>query len=240
MIPPGAGALFAALDATWPAAGVSVEHGFHLCDGAGGGKRVSAARATGPVTPDQVQVAAAAMRAQGAAPLFMIRPGDDPLDALLDARGYDAMDATVLMAAPVAQIAAAPAPVTLFPIWPPLQIMRDIWTANGIGAARQAVMDRAPPPKTALIARVSDRAAGTAFVACHGDIAMLHAVEVLPGLRRQGAARNMLTGAAWWAQVQGCAWLALAVTRANSGARALYRTMGMAEVCSYHYRVAHA
>ncbi len=234
---PDAPALLAALEATWPAAGVSEVAGVRLLDGAGGGKRVSAARATGPVTPAVIDKAEAAMRARSDRPLFMIRPGDEALDAALDARGYAVVDPTVLMAAPVAALAAPPAPITLFPVWPPLQIMRDIWTENGIDAARQAVMERAPAPKTALIARVADRAAGVAFVGGNAGIAMLHAVEVLPGLRRKGAARNILTGAAWWAEGQGMEWLALAVTRANAGARVLYEGAGMSEVCGYHYRM---
>ncbi|MCC5983760.1 MAG: GNAT family N-acetyltransferase [Rhodobacteraceae bacterium] len=235
---PGAPALLAALEATWPAAGVTERDGVRLHDGAGGGKRVSAARVTGAPGAARIAGAEAAMRAQGACPLFMIRPGEDALDVALAARGYAVVDPTVLMVAPVSALAAPPAPITLFPVWPPLQIMRDIWAANGIDAARQAVMDRAPDPRTALIARASDRAAGVAFVGCHAGIAMLHAVEVLPGLRRQGAARNILTGAAWWAEGQGMAWLALAVTRANTAARALYADAGLTEVCSYHYRMA--
>lgn len=236
---PDAPALLAALEATWPAAGVAAVAGVRLMYGAGGGKRVSAARASGAV-PDAAALddAEAAMRAQGACPLFMIRPGEAALDAALAKRGYAVVDPTVLMAAPVAALAAPPAPITLFPVWPPLQIMRDIWTENGIDAARQAVMERAPEPKTALIARVSDRAAGVAFVGAHAGVAMLHAVEVLPGLRRKGAARNILTGAAWWAKGRGMDWLALAVTRANAGARALYAGAGMTEVCGYHYRMA--
>lgn len=211
---PDAPALLAALEATWPAAGVAAVAGVRLMYGAGGGKRVSAARASGAV------------------------PDAAALDAALAKRGYAVVDPTVLMAAPVAALAAPPAPITLFPVWPPLQIMRDIWTENGIDAARQAVMERAPEPKTALIARVSDRAAGVAFVGAHAGVAMLHAVEVLPGLRRKGAARNILTGAAWWAKGRGMDWLALAVTRANAGARALYAGAGMTEVCGYHYRMA--
>ena len=178
---PDAPALLAALEATWPAAGVSEVAGVRLLDGAGGGKRVSAARATGPVTPAVIDKAEAAMRARSDRPLFMIRPGDEALDAALDARGYAVVDPTVLMAAPVAALAAPPAPITLFPVWPPLQIMRDIWTENGIDAARQAVMERAPAPKTALIARVADRAAGVAFVG--GECGHSHAA------RGRGAAR---------------------------------------------------
>jgi hypothetical protein len=57
-------------------------------------------------------------------------------------------------------------------------------------------MERAAGPKTALLGRVRDRAAGTAFVALHDDVAMVHALEVVPGFRRAGVARNLMQGAA--------------------------------------------
>ncbi|NCO15796.1 MAG: hypothetical protein GW902_01020, partial [Alphaproteobacteria bacterium] len=42
--------------------------------------------------------------------------------------------------------------------------------------------------------------------------------------------------AALWAQGLGARTLALAVTLANAPARALYRRLGFAPVCGYHYR----
>ncbi|WP_327787127.1 GNAT family N-acetyltransferase [Rhabdonatronobacter sediminivivens] len=237
MSAPAPAPLMAALEATWPPAARMPVGAFMLRDGAGGGKRVSAAVAMAEATEADIAAAEAAMRARGEQPLFMIRAGDGALDDALAARGYAQIDTTLFYAAPVGILARKPAPITLFPIWPPLQIIRDIWTERGIGAARQAVMARAAAPKAALIARVADRAAGAAFVACHGDIAMLHAVEVLPNLRRQGGARNLVTGAAWWAQEQGMRWLALAVTRDNAAARAVYDGLGMMVCGGYHYRM---
>jgi GNAT superfamily N-acetyltransferase len=66
---------------------------------------------------------------------------------------------------------------------------------------------------------------------------MIHAVEVRPALRRKGAARQMLNAAAHWAAEQGADRLALAVTEANAGARALYASLGMQPVGQYHYRI---
>ena len=240
MSAPDPAALLAALEATWPPAAQTTLGPFRLRDGAGGGKRVSAAVAMAAAAEADIAAAEAAMRARGEQPLFMVRAEDAALDDALAARGYAQMDATLFYAAPVANLARKPAPITLFPIWPPLQIIRDIWTERGIDAARQAVMERAAAPKAALIARVADRAAGAAFVACHADVAMLHAVEVLPNLRRQGGARNLVTGAAWWAQDQGMRWLALAVTRDNAVARAVYDGLGMTVCGGYHYRISQA
>ena len=96
--------------------------------------------------------------------------------------------------APVADLAQKPPHVSLFDIWPPLAIMREIWADGDIGPARLAVMDRVTGPKTGLIARLSDRAVGCGFCAIHDGIAMLHAVEIAPAYRRQGGRAH---NAAW-------------------------------------------
>ena len=232
---PDAGRLMAALDATWPALKTDRQDGWVLRDGAGGGKRVSAAS---PLRDDApVEVAQAWMRAHGQTPLFRLGAPDSTLDAVLTGRGYRLLDPTRIYAGPVAELARKPGHVELFDIWPPLAIMRDIWAEGGIGAGRLAVMARAALPKTGFVARIEDRAAGVAFCALHEGIAMLHAIEVLPHMRRKGVGALVIQGAAWWAQTQGAHTLALAVTEANTGACALYERLGMQVCTRYHYRV---
>ena len=153
------------------------------------------------------------------------------------ARGYRVVDPVVVYHAPVADLATQrPPPISTFCLWPMLQIMRDLWAEGGVGPGRIAVMDRAAGPKTAILGRVNDRAAGVAFVAGDGPAAMLHALHVVPDQRRQGIAVKMMRAAAFWAQDQGLSDLFLAVTEANAGARALYASLGMAIVENYHYR----
>lgn len=230
--------LDAALAATWPAAAVRRIGPVALHDGAGGGKRVSAATLDGPLDPAALTQAEAAMRAQGRAPLFRVRAGQDDLAAWLAARGYALVDPTRFYTAPAAALARPPRPISLFGLWPPLAIQRQLWAEAGIGPARIAVMERAAPPRAAFIARVDNRAAGVGFCALHGSIAMLHALEVLPGVRRKGVGRLMVSGIAHWAQSQGADTLALAVTTANAPARALYERLGMQDAGGYHYREA--
>lgn len=225
--------LFAAMEATWPPARRWPLGPFALRDGAGGGKRVSAASVTGPWQPADLDDAEAAMDA----PLFLIGAQDQALDQALAARGYGIVDPVLAYAAPVADLAQVPPKwMTTFPHWPPMQIARDLWAEGGIGAARVAVMQRAGGAKTAILGRAQDRAAGAAFVACDGDLAMLHALEVSPAFRRQGSAHNILRASAIWAQQQGAATLSLVVTTANAPARALYASVGMQVVGNYHYR----
>lgn len=221
------------METTWPAARRWQLGPFTLRDGAGGGKRVSAASAEGPFTAQDLDAAEAAMPE----PLFLIRPGDETLDAALDARGWRIVDPVVAYAAPVATLAADLPGLTAFPHWPPLEIARALWAEGGIGPARIAVMDRVTSPKVALLGRAGDRPAGVAFVACHGAEAMLHALEVREPQRRQGLGRNLLHAAANWAASQGATRLSLVVTRQNVAARALYARLGMQVVGQYHYRM---
>jgi len=222
-------ALFAALEATWPAAASRPAGPFRLRDGAGGGKRVSAALLEG-------EFSEAALEAVADQPLFQLRPGQEALDAALAARGYQVADPTVLMAAPVEILAEKPQPVALPTIWPPLAIQRRIWAEGHVGPERIAVMQRACGPKTSFIARIRDKPAGVAFVAIHQGVAMLHALQVEPGFRRQGVGADMVRGMAHWARAQGAQTFALAVTEANTTARGLYSRLGMAETDAYHYR----
>lgn len=231
--------LFAALEATWPPAARSVCGPFTLREGRGGGKRVSAATAAGPVTAADIAQATAAMRALGQGALFMVRDGEGPLDALLAASGHAAADPTDILAAPVAALDLTKPPrLAAIPSWPPLAIQREIWAAGGIGPARVAVMERASTPRTTLLARIDDRAAGTAFVALHDGIAMVHAVEVAARFRRRSVARQMMAEALHWARDAGATHMAVLVTQANAAAQALYASLGLVRVGQYHYRIA--
>ena len=234
---PIAATLFATLDATWPAAACRRCGPWLIRDGQGGGKRVSAATAADDGAAGDIASAEAAMRALGQTPLFLLRAGEQALDAALAARGYRVVDPVVIYASPCAAIATPPpAALVAFAHWPPLAIAAELWAAAGIGPARLAVMDRVPGPKAAILGRVADRASGVAFVAIHRQTAMLHALEVAPALRRQGCASNILRAAAGWAQDHGAVTFSLVVTQANTGARALYASLGMADVGQYHYR----
>ena len=46
----------------------------------------------------------------------------------------------------------------------------------------------------------------------------------------------MTRAAAFWAQGQGVTWLTLVTTQVNTGANALYTSLGMTLVGQYHYR----
>lgn len=234
MTKPDAARLMEALAATWPPRATEARDGWLLRDGAGGGKRVSAASAVSEEA--DIAIAEDAMRARGQTPLFQVTQDHVGLDAVLAGKGYRLLDPTVIYVARCADLGRKPPRVSLFDIWPPLAIMRDLWAEGGIGPERLAVMERACAPHTGFVARIDDRAAGAAFAAIHDRIAMVHAIEVAPHARRKGLGSVILRGVAYWAQAQGADWLALAVTDANTGARALYDTLGFEIAARYHYR----
>jgi GNAT superfamily N-acetyltransferase len=234
---PDAARLYDVVDSTWPAAEARQQGPFLLRRGDGGGQRVSAATAMGPVTAADIDAAEIAMQAMNQPRLFQIREGDAALDRMLTARGYAVVDPVNLYVAPVQGVATRrPPPVTAFCVWEPLAIQIDIWAKGGIGPGRLAVMQRAKGPKTSILGRLNDHPGGTAFVAIHDGIAMVHALEVLPHQRKQGMAGWFMRMAAFWAQDNGASHLAVVCTQANIGANTLYASLGMALVGQYHYR----
>jgi GNAT superfamily N-acetyltransferase len=231
--------LFDTLDATWPAARMVQRGPFLLREGQGGGSRVSAATLIPGESWGDADIAAAAtaMTSLGQVPLFQVRGGEDALDDALAAQGFGVLDPVTAWAAPCAALAADLPPLAAFAIWPPLAIMDDLWDDGGIGPARRAVMARAKGPCMAFFARTGDRPAAVAFAACHGDMAMLHALHTRASQRRQGAARALVAAAAGWARDAGARDLALMVTTANAPANALYAALGMTVAGHYHYRI---
>lgn len=228
--------LFAVIDATWPAASTQVTGGFLIREGRGGGSRVSSASLEVALEKADIAAAIAAQHALGQPAKFILRPGEEALDATLDAMGFELFDPVLIYSATLDSLCVEVPPVTAFAHWPPLAMAREIWAQTGIGAERQAVIDRGPGPKAVVLGRSQDRAAGAAFVGIHGETAMLHALVVLPEFRRHGLARAMMAEAGRWAKDAGASRLALVVTRANAAANALYCSLGMAPACSYHYR----
>lgn len=229
---------FAATETTWPAAQLQRVGPWMIRDGQGGGKRVSAATCETAWHVKDLAVAETRMTALNQPVLFMIRGGEDELDATLERQGYRVIDPVWIYTIDATALAAETLPKAVaMPSWPPLAIQRELWAEGGIGPARLDVMFRAKEPKTAILGRTNDQPAGSAFVACEDKTAMIHAIEVTPRFRRQGVARNMLRAAAAWSLNQGAAELSLLVTKSNTAANSLYTSLGMRIVGQYHYRI---
>ncbi|WP_411889331.1 GNAT family N-acetyltransferase [Yoonia sp. SDW83-1] len=234
---PSAQKLYAIIDGTWPSSAKQALGPWTVRLDDSGSSRVSAATAEGPATDHEIDLAAAAMMEAGQNPLFMIREGDEWLDAKLEEQGYVIKDPVNMYAAPIDLFATDPVPpVTAFRVWPPLTIQTEIWEAGGIGAGRIAIMDRARPPKTTLLGRMNDKPAGTVYIGMAADCVMIHALEVGEGHRRQGLAKHLTRAAAFWGKEQGAAFLTLVAAQNNEPANTLYASLGMTVVGQYHYR----
>ena len=236
MTQPTPNRLFAAMDTTWPPARLIDFGPWKLREGLGGGQRVSAATVCDHVTESDIENAECGMRSLAQRPLFMVRPEDTALDTWLAARGYQTVDPVTIYLAPSKALTQTLERSAVIPVWPPLAAQKELWANAGIGPARLAVMQRCTTPRTALLARQKDAPAGTAFVAIDGDIAMLHALEVVHDLRKLGVGTRVMQGAANWALARNATWLALAVVNANGPANALYRKLGFTMATAYHYR----
>lgn len=203
--------------------------------GQGGGQRVSSARLVGEgCDATDIARACAVMDALDQKPSFAVFDSDPPaLDTALAAQGFAMGDRVALMA--LALQDDVHGDVTAH--WPPIPAQAALWQAAGIGPARLAIMARAPAPRAALALHVDGSLAACAFVALDRGIAVLHALEVIPALRRQGLGRRMMQGAASWARAQGAMHLALLVVEGNLPARALYDGLGYHRVTGMHYRI---
>jgi GNAT superfamily N-acetyltransferase len=226
-------------DATWPAAHCHQDGPWLLRQSPGGGKRVTAASTDKTVSDADIKHAVERMADFGQTPTFSVLPGDET-DTKLAKLGYAATDETWGYHCPIDLLAAQPLkPVTAFPIWPPLQLARDIWAEGGIGPDRLAVMERAACDKTTILGRVNDRAGGVAYAGLHDGCTMVHALEILAKQRRHGLARSLMISAAQWGGARGATQMAVLVTKANAPANALYTRLGMTPLQGYHYRVKH-
>lgn len=224
------------VETTWVPEKQWQQDGWVLRKGGAGGSRVSAA--TEVNLGANIEAAAEEMRKMSQDPLFMIRNQDQDLDHNLAERGYDVKDPVMIYAAPIKQILEnSEVAHDVMESDIPLAVMADLWERGGIGAGRLNVMARVPVPKTILMARADDRAAGVAFVGCDRDIAMIHALEVDAGFRRRRIGQTLSAAAARWAQGQGAETLSLVTTVTNVAANTLYRGIGMQVVGRYHYRI---
>ncbi|WP_430787201.1 GNAT family N-acetyltransferase [Actinoplanes sp. G11-F43] len=244
--------------AAWPATHSSRSGGWLLRHTPGVGKRRnnSALPYPGPVVTRETVSAPAAGSALGAVSppatgsaleavesyysshglpvIIQISPAEQhaELDAALAAQGYTHDAPTLVMTAPVVEVAGDAPPVAidsrLTPEWR---------KAYGNDAVSTHILDRITRPT------------GFASVTVNGEIAALGlfvAGDTLSGIfcmatatphRRRGHAAAILRAGAAWSAEQGADLLYLQVEKDNTPARHLYERVGFTTSHSYHYRV---
>ena len=142
---PDIAAIYDVIESTWPAAAVHKAGPWQIREGAGGGQRVSATTALGPITPHDIAMAEEEMLALGQPKLFMVRQGEDELDQMLAAAGYAIHDPVNAYVAPLSTFEDKHPPlVCALLAWEPLAIMLDsnIRSAKNMSAILNKVAEK--------------------------------------------------------------------------------------------------
>ena len=229
------------LEDTWPPKKVIRLDDWTIRISEGAGKRASAISLEGIWEETSFKRLKNLLKKLGKSEIFMVYQSDSLFEKELNERNYKVFDKSCVFEIAVAELIKTEAPpVTMFSIWPPLQIQKELWITNGISWQRQAVMDRARKPKTSILGRWNDNPIASAFVAKSGDVAFLHALVVDKNFRRQGVARALMRHAGQWATKHNCARLMVVTTETNSAANSLYTSLEFQLVNKYHYRIPEA
>ncbi|GIH26819.1 acetyltransferase [Acrocarpospora phusangensis] len=175
---------------------------------------------------------------------FQITPGACPggLDAFLADRGYQRQSLISL------QTAAAERVLEQTPTGSlqvrlhdrPTRAWFDVWHAVNGGHPRSEwdMLARVDRPGVYACAMAGDDVLAVGRVAADDGWAGVFGMATLPEARGKGAARDVLTALAGWADGQGMARMYLQVEHENVPARRLYARMGFTQISAYHYRTA--
>ena len=229
------------LEDTWPPEKIIHLDAWTIRISEGAGKRASAISLEGIWEETSFKRLTNLLKKLGKSEIFMVYQSDSLFEKELNERNYKVFDKSCVFEIAVAELIKTEAPpVTMFSIWPPLQIQKELWITNGISWQRQAVMDRARKPKTSILGRWNDNPIASAFVAKSGNVAFLHALVVDKNFRRQGVAQALMRHAGQWADKNNCARLMVVTTEANSAATSLYTSLEFQLVSKYHYCIPEA
>lgn len=184
-------------------------------------------------------------------------PVGDPVDALLERRGWVVHTPTLVMTASAAQVlsthhttetrAGTPA-VAEVPATGEVMVVMDaepdaawldLYRYRGQPSppvARQLLLSA--PAQAFTSVRRGGATVAVGRVAASRGWAGITAMQVADAHRRQGLGQVVLAALAGWALGHGAPSLYLQVARENSGARALYASSGFTDHHGYHYRLA--
>ena len=194
-----------------------------------------------PALADRVSRVEARYRAMGLVPRFRSTPLDPPgLEALLRGRGYVEKDETVILAAPIARIAAPDPDVTA------TAEPDDTWIGVISTTEYQTEARRAEKRGTAALLAApgawftlwqDGTAAASMSVVSDGPIAGFFDLAVRPEFRRRGLAQRITRAGAAWAMQQGAEWLFAQVAATNAASLGMSGGLGMEEAYRYRYFV---
>lgn len=244
------------LETSWPPESVVSGPGYgvwRVRRARGGGRRVNALCPTAdvdaglldPTTTAGVAFASARAAATPEALVQLWRRGGVSLtpkiEAALSGAGWRAVEATVQLCATVERVLdlGAPGPAEVEAVFveaDDVALIDRLWDALDTPPSRRAIMRRAIGVRRVVSARIDSELVSAAFVAVGADgRAHIHALGVLEGARRKGAARTVLKAATAFARDCGVAEVSSYVVKANTPARALFDAAGFAPIADYAY-----
>ena len=229
------------LEDTWPPGEVIHFDNWTIRISNGAGKRASAISLEGVWEEASFIRLKKFLKRLGKSEIFMIYQSGSLFEKELNKLNYQVFDKSCIFEISVSElIKNEPPPISMFSIWPPLEIQKQLWNSNGIGWQRQAVMNRANQIKTSILARWNDNPVASAFIAKSGNVAFLHALVVDQNFRRQGVAKALMRHAGQWANKNNCSRLMVVTTEENAAANGLYSSLEFQLVNKYHYRIPEA
>jgi N-acetylglutamate synthase len=228
----------------WPALRQVLFGGWVLRFSGGLTRRANSANPLGVRSPDADNLIAgceALYRYQRLPTIFRLPSiTDATIDGRLAAQGYSSEGLSLVLLADIGAVPAMRDPdVQLLPRPTPqwFAAMAELQrhTKKQAGLYRQIVGRLAIPAAFAI--RADDNGiAALAYGAIHDELICYESVVTDPGRQRRGHARQVITSLAAWAADQGARGACLEVEAANAPARALYQSLGFAELYRYHYR----
>lgn len=225
----------------WPALDSRDIGGWRLRLSGGYTKRANSINALGPDFSTDIEALEAPYRERGQTPVWRLTPLAPPeTEALLVARGYRAIERSLLQVCPLHDrfpadpaVAIAPSPS---PAW-----LQAFAAHSPVKPEHRETMQRmlqsiAQPAGFAFVQH-EGRPMAMAIGAVEGDHMGLFDVLVMPDARRQGLARRVTESLYAWAWKQGARFAYLQVVATNAAAMQLYEAQGFRTVYAYEYRI---
>lgn len=225
----------------WPALETLDRAGWRLRFSGGYTKRANSINALGRDASTDVEAVEAAHREHGLPPVWRLSPLAPPaMDGLLAARGYRAIERSLMQRCPLHESFRADPEVAIHlaptPAW-----IEAFCTHSPVRPEHRATMERmlaaiAAPAGFAFVEKAG-RPMAMAIGAVEGDHMGLFDVLVMPEARRQGLARRVTESLYAWAWSRGARFAYLQVVSTNAAAMPLYEAQGFRTVYAYEYRV---
>jgi GNAT superfamily N-acetyltransferase len=227
----------------WPALNTVFCDGWVFRLSGGYTKRANSANALAPkgAFSGVLRSAEAFYRRQGLPTIFRLSPlaGERP-DAVLNERGFCAIDETMVMIADLGADAAVDPDVAISRA-PDEAWRHGFAEANAVALEKRGTHDQmlASIKLPAAFATLSENGQVLAYglaVAERGLVGLFDIVTI-PAARRRGAGRRLVSSLLAWGRSEGAMAAYLQVVAMNAPAIALYERFGFREAYRYHYRV---